>query len=72
MSARAVSKDPEELAAEIRERKALLEHGAVAYVALADRLDDEIAALEVAARLAVPAEDIEFETLLDRAANDDT
>jgi hypothetical protein len=55
------------LSAQIRERRTLLERGAEVYVALADRLDDEIAALEAAERLAVPAEDADFDELLDRA-----
>lgn len=67
MSVQPVSKNPDELAAEIRERRALLEHGAEVYIALADRLDDEIAALETAKRLSVAAEDVDFDALLDRA-----
>jgi hypothetical protein len=60
-------KDPERIAAALRERRALLEHGAKAFVGLADRLDDEIAALEAAQRLSVPAEDVDFAELLDHA-----
>ena len=55
------------LSAQIRERRTLLKRGAEVYVALADRLDEEIAALEAAKRLAVPAEDVDFDELLDRA-----
>ena len=60
-------KNPERIAAELRERRALLEHGAEAYLALADRLDDEIAALEASQRLSVPAPDVDFTQLLDQA-----
>jgi hypothetical protein len=64
---RIAEKDPERIAAALRERRDLLEHGAQAYVALADRLDDEIAALEAAQRLSVPADDVDFDELLDQA-----
>lgn len=60
-------KDPDRIAAELRKRRALLEHGAEAYLALADRLDDEIAALEASQRLSVPADDVDFGELLDQA-----
>lgn len=59
--ARALEKDPDRIAAELRERRSLLERSSETYLALADRLDDEIAALEAAQRLAVQAEDIDFE-----------
>jgi hypothetical protein len=59
--------DPDRIADALRERRDLLEHGAVAFLALADRLDGEIAALEAAQRLAVLAEDVGFDELLDRA-----
>ena len=62
-----MSAKTDHLADQIRERRTLLERGAEVYVALADRLDDEIAALEAAKRLAVPAEDVDFDELLDRA-----
>ncbi len=68
--AKAVEKDPERIAAELRERRSLLERSAETYLALADRLDDEIAALEVAQRLATPADDVDFDQLLDRAERD--
>jgi len=51
----------------LRERHGLLERSAETYLALADRLDDEIAALEAARRLARPADDVEFAGLLDEA-----
>lgn len=60
-------KDRDRIAAELRKRHALLDHGAEAYLALADRLDDEIAALEAAQRLSVPAEDVDFSELLSQA-----
>lgn len=59
--ARALETDPDRIAAELRERRRLLERSSETYLALADRLDDEIAALEAAQRLAVQAEDIDFE-----------
>ena len=37
------------------------------YLALADRLDDEIARLEAARRLANPAPDVNFDELLEDA-----
>ena len=58
------------LRAGLRERRELLERSAEVYLALADRLDDEIAALEAAQRLAVPADDIDFDELLERAERD--
>lgn len=69
--ARGLGKDPEWLTAELRERRSLLERSAETYVALAACLDDEIATLEAAQRLAVAAEDVDFEGLLDRAEQDD-
>lgn len=60
-------RDPDGIAAELRDRRRLLEQSAETYLALADRLDDEIAALEAAQRLAAPAEDVDFEQLLNRA-----
>jgi hypothetical protein len=59
--ARAVEKDPDRIAAAVRERRSLLERSSETYLALADRLDDDIAALEAAQRLAVQAEDVDFE-----------
>lgn len=58
--ARALETDPDRIAAELRERRRLLERSSETYLALADRLDDEIAALEAAQRLAVQAEDVDF------------
>jgi hypothetical protein len=55
------------LEAALRERRGLLERSSETYLALADRLDDEIAALEAARRLGQPAEDVDFEGLLDEA-----
>jgi len=52
---------------EMRERRALLARTAETYLALADRLDDEIAALEAARRLASPAADSGLEELLESA-----
>lgn len=60
-------KDRDRIAAELRERRRLLEQSAETYLALSDRLDDEIAGLEAAQRLAVPAKDVDFDELLDRA-----
>lgn len=57
----------DDLSAQIRERKALLERGAQVYVAPAERLDDEIAALEAAKRLATPAEHVDLDDPLDGA-----
>lgn len=68
--ARIADEDPDRIAVALRERRALLEHGAQAYVALAERLDDEIAALEAAQRLSVPADDVDFDELLHRAEQD--
>ncbi len=70
VSVRAPAGDADRLRAELRERRELLERSAEAYLALADRLDDEIAALEAAQRLAVPADDLDFEQLLERAERD--
>jgi len=67
VSARALAGDADRLRAELRERRERLERSADAYLALADRLDDEIAALEVAQRLAVPADDVDLDELIDRA-----
>ena len=63
-------KGPNRIAAELRECRSLLERSAETYLALADRLDDEIASLEAAQRLAVEAQDVDFEELLDRAERD--
>ncbi|MGH3112175.1 MAG: hypothetical protein ACRDOP_01765 [Gaiellaceae bacterium] len=60
-------KDPHRIAADLRERRRLLDQSAETYLALANRLDDEIAALESAQRLAVSAEDVDFDEFLDRA-----
>ena len=65
--ATAARNDPDWIAAELRERRALLTHGAEVYVALADRVDDEIAALEASQRLAVDADDVAFTELLEQA-----
>ena len=62
-----IPEDAGRLDAALRERHALLERSAETYIALADHLDDEIAALEAAQRLAVPATDVDFEDLLDQA-----
>jgi len=70
VSSRALTEDADRLRAQLIERRALLERSAETYLALADRLDDEIAALEAAQRLAVPAEDVDFDVLLDRAERD--
>ena len=70
MSVRALAGDADRLRAELGERRELLERSAETYLALADRLDDEIAALEAAQRLAVPANDVDFDELLDRAERD--
>lgn len=59
--------DAGEIDEALRERRGLLERTAETYLALADRLDDEIAALEAASRLARPAADVDFELLLDEA-----
>ncbi len=55
------------LAAALRERRALLDRSSEAYVALAEHLDEEIAALEAAERLARPALNVDFDELLDQA-----
>ena len=70
VSVRALAGDADRLRAELGERRELLERSAETYLALADRLDDEIAALEAAQRLAVPANDVDFDELLDRAERD--
>lgn len=70
MSARATSENPDRLGTELHDRRALLDRTSETYVALADRLDDEIAALEAAQRLATPASDVEFDPLLDQAERD--
>jgi hypothetical protein len=57
---------PERIAAELRARRRLLERHTETYVARADYLADQIAALEAAQRLAVAAEDVEFSDLLKR------
>lgn len=49
--ARALEKDPDRIAAELRERRSLLERSSETY----------LAALEAAQRLAVQAEDVDFE-----------
>lgn len=67
VAARAIPANPGEIDEALRERRGLLERTAETYLALADRLDDEIAALEAARRLARPAADVEFEGLLDQA-----
>ena len=51
----------------LRDRQALLDRSAETYLALADHLDDEIAALEAAQRLAREGADMDFEQLLDDA-----
>jgi hypothetical protein len=58
------------MAAGLRKRRALLDRSSEAYVALAEHLDDEIAALEAAQRLARPALNVDFEELLDKAEGD--
>lgn len=67
MSARALADEAGRLDAELRERRELLARTAETYLALADRLDDEIAALETARRLGNPAPDLDFDELLDDA-----
>jgi hypothetical protein len=67
MTAQALSDDAGQLDDEIRERRALLARTAETYLALANRLDDEIAALEAARRLASPAADSDFEEMLESA-----
>jgi hypothetical protein len=67
MATRTIPDDAGELEEALRERRGLLERSAESYLALADRLDDEIAALEAAYRLAQPAVDVDFEGLLDEA-----
>lgn len=62
-----IPEDAGELEEALRERRGLLERSAETYLALADRLDDEIAALEAAHRLAQPADDVDFGGLLDEA-----
>lgn len=58
---RTVEQDPDRIGAALRERRSLLERSAETYLALADRVDDEIGALERAQRLAVQVEGIDFE-----------
>ena len=70
MASSAFSNDPGRLDAEIRDRRALLTRTGETYLAVATRLDDEIAALEAARRLASTAPDDDFETLLDAAERD--
>jgi hypothetical protein len=67
VATRTIPGDAGELEEALRERQGLLERSAETYLALADRLDDEIAALEAARRLARPADDVDFEGLLDEA-----
>ena len=67
MASPAFSDDPSRLDAEIRDRRELLTRTGETYLALATRLDDEIAALEAARRLASTAPDVDFEPLLDAA-----
>jgi hypothetical protein len=64
---RTIPEDAGEIEEALRERQGLLDRSAETYLALADRLDDEIAALEAAQRLARPADDVEFEGLLAEA-----
>jgi hypothetical protein len=63
----AIPADAGEIDEALRERRGLLEQSAKTYLALADRLDEEIAALEVAGRLAQPVVDVDFEVLLAEA-----
>ena len=70
MASPAFSDDPGRLDAEIRARRELLTRTGETYLAVAERLDDEIAALEAARRLASPALDVDFEPLLDAAERD--
>jgi hypothetical protein len=67
VSTRTAQGDPGQIDEALRERHGLLRRSAETYLALADRLDDEIAALEAARRLAAPAEDVDFTALLDEA-----
>ena len=67
VATKAIPADAGEIDEALRERRGLLERSAETYLALADRLDDEIAALEVARRLAQPAVDVDFEGLLEEA-----
>jgi hypothetical protein len=67
MATRTIPEDAGELEEALRERRGLPERSAETYLALADRLDDEIAALEAARRLARPADDVDFDQLLDEA-----
>ncbi len=67
VAARTIPEDAGELEEALRERQGLLERSSETYLALADRLDDEIAALEAARRLARPADDVESDGLLDEA-----
>ena len=70
VSATAPSADPNRLEPVLRERRTLLERSAETYIALADRLDDGIAALEAAQRVATLAQDVDVETPFDRAGRD--
>jgi hypothetical protein len=64
---RAIPADAGPIDEALPERHELLEGTAETYLALADRLDVEIAVLEAASRLARPATDVDFEGLLDQA-----
>lgn len=67
MTARALADDSGDLEHELRERRALLARTGETYMALAERLDDEIAALEAARRLATERDDEDFEAMLEAA-----
>ena len=67
VATKAVPEDAGQLEQALQDRRDLLERTSETYLALADRLDDEIAALEAASRLARPAEDVDFDGLLDKA-----
>ncbi|MBM3676683.1 MAG: hypothetical protein FJW96_02200 [Actinobacteria bacterium] len=67
MTAHALSDDPSNLDDQLRARRMLLARTAETYLALADRLDDEIAALEAARRLSEPADDEDLEAILEAA-----
>lgn len=67
MSTRTAQGDPGQIDEALRERRGLLQRSAETYLALADRLDDEIAALEAARRLATTGDDVDFTALLDEA-----
>ncbi|MFN0155849.1 MAG: hypothetical protein ACKVUT_15860 [Gaiella sp.] len=72
MTAHALSDDAEHLDEQLRDRRALLVRTSETYLALADRLDDEIAAIEAAQRLANPAGDANFEEMLEAAEREAT